>query len=522
MQVRSAGVLLHPTALPDGFGIGDLGPSARSFLDWLESAGQSVWQVLPLGPTGHGDSPYGTTSAFAGNPLLISPEDLVADGLLPPAAIEALDEKPGNGSIHRIDFGRVDFAAVQEQKEWMLRESWRHVRSNAGHQALAELEAFADDDRRRVWLEDWTLYAALKGRFDQRSWTDWPVELRSRAAAALSDAARDLADETRFQTWVQYLFHRQWSRLRSEAAARGIRLLGDVPIYVINDSADVWARQDLFALDGEGRPSELSGVPPDAFSEDGQLWGQPIYRWDRMRKDGYAWWLARMRVAFERADIVRLDHFRGFAGYWSVPASAETARAGRWLPGPGAALFEAFAAGLGEVEIVAEDLGVISPDVIALRQRFDLAGMKVLQFGFGEIDSPHLPHRHNQHAVVYTGTHDNDTTRGWYDSLDSDSRHRLHEYLSCDGSDIAWDLIRTALESVARMAIVPIQDVRNLGSEARFNTPGVAEGNWTWRLRRLPSGEEAGRLGRLTELSGRLRPSKSDTAEAATSSDAES
>ena len=395
----------------------------------------------------------------------------------------------------------------------MLRESWRHVRSNPSHRALAELDAFARDDRRRAWLEDWTLYAALKGRFDQRSWVDWPAELRSREASALADAARDLAREARFQTWVQYLFHRQWSRLRSEAARRGIRLFGDVPIYIIHDSADVWARQDLFALDGEGRPSELSGVPPDAFSEDGQLWGQPIYRWDRMREQAYGWWLARMRVAFERADIVRLDHFRGFAGYWSVPASAETARDGQWIPGPGPALFEAFAAGLGEVEIVAEDLGVITPDVIALRRRFDLAGMKVLQFAFGEVDSPHLPHRHDQHTVVYTGTHDNDTIRGWYNSLDRDSRQRLHEYLSCDGSDIAWDLIRAALGSVARMAIVPIQDVLDLGSKARFNTPGVAEGNWTWRLSQLPSGEEAGRLGRLTELSGRLRPSEPDTAE---------
>ncbi len=504
MPVRSTGVLLHPTALPGGFGIGDLGSSARAFLDWLESAGQSVWQVLPLGPTGHGDSPYGTTSAFAGNPLLISPEDLVADGFLPAAALDGQFEESADP---------VDFQAVRMLKEALLRESWRHVRESAGHQALADLGAFARDRRRSFWLEDWTLYAALKGRFEQRSWTDWPAELRSREPAALTDAASDLAAEIRFQSWVQYLFHRQWSRLRSEAAARGIRILGDVPIYVINDSADVWARQDLFALDGEGQPSELSGVPPDAFSEDGQLWGQPIYRWDRMREDGYAWWLARMRVAFERADIVRLDHFRGFAGYWSVPASAETARAGRWVPGPGAALFEAFAAGLGKVEIVAEDLGVITPDVIALRERFGLAGMKVLQFGFGEVDSPHLPHRHDQHAVVYTGTHDNDTTRGWYGSLDGDSRHRLHEYLSCDGSDIAWDLIRTALESVAGMAVVPIQDVLNLGSEARFNTPGVADGNWTWRLRRLPGVEEAGRLRRLTELSGRLRSSEPDTAQ---------
>lgn len=512
MQVRSAGVLLHPTALPGGYGIGDLGPSARSFLDWLESAGQSVWQVLPLGPTGHGNAPYGATSAFAGNPLLISPEDLASDGLLPPpalaapAAVEARDSLSRNGSDAWVDFG-----AAREWKESILRESWRHaqahVEGSGTHPALAELEAFSMDAGHRVWLDDWALYAALKDRFGGGSWMDWPVEIRLREPAALGAAREELAGEIRYQTWAQFLFHRQWSRLRSEAAARHIKIFGDIPIYVIGDSADVWAHQDLFALDEEGRPSVVSGVPPDAFTEDGQLWGQPLYRWDRMRDDGFAWWLARMRVAFEQVDIVRLDHFRGFAGYWSVPATAETAREGRWLPGPGAELFEAFAAGLGQVEIVAEDLGVITPDVIELRRRFDLPGMSVLHFGFGELDSPHVPHRHNQHTVVYTGTHDNDTTRGWYATLDAESRNRVHEYLSCDGSDIAWDLIRAALESVARTAIIPIQDVLDLGSEARFNTPGVAGGNWAWKLRQLPGEEEAMRLRRLTELSGRLGPS---------------
>ncbi len=495
MQTRSAGVLLHPTALPGGYGIGDLGPSARSFLDWLESAGQTVWQILPLGPTGHGDAPYGATSAFAGNPLLISPDDLASDGLLPPEELETLSR---SGSASSVDFG-----GVRDRKEPLFRKSWRYVQQ-ADHPILADLESFGADEGHGVWLDDWSLYAALKARFDGVSWMDWPAEIRLREPAALDAAREELAAEIRYQAWVQYLFHRQWSRLRSEAAARGIKLFGDVPIYVIGDSADVWAHQHLFALDEAGRPSEVSGVPPDAFTEDGQLWGHPLYRWERMRDDGFAWWLARMRVAFEQVDIVRLDHFRGFAGYWSVPASAETAREGEWVPGPGAELFEALVASLGEVEIVAEDLGVITPDVTDLLQRFDLPGIRVLQFGFGEIDSPHLPHRHHQHTVAYTGTHDNDTTRGWYDGLDAGSRKRLHEYLGCDGSDVAWDLIRAALESVARMAIVPMQDVLDLGSEARFNTPGVAEGNWAWRLRQLPGESEASRLRRLTELSGRL------------------
>ena len=506
MQERAAGILLHPTALPGGHGIGDLGPAARSFLGWLESAGQSVWQILPLGPTGHGDSPYGTTSAFAGNPLLISADDLADEGFLPPRALDALEGQPGNGGTDRLDF-----TAVRDQKEWMLRESWRVVSSSADHPALGELDAFAAAPKRRAWLDDWSLYAALKNRFDQKGWNAWPVELRRREPEALAAVRAELADEIRFQAWVQFLFYRQWDRLRAEAADRGVRIFGDVPIYVIADSADVWAHQDLFALDDDGSPSALSGCPPDAFTEDGQLWGQPIYRWDRMRETGYSWWVERMRAAFDQSDIVRLDHFRGFAGYWRVPASAETAREGEWIVGPGGALFEALRAELGEVEIVAEDLGVITPDVVELRDRFELAGMKVLQFGFGEIDSPHLPHRHDRHTVVYTGTHDNDTTRGWYASLDPDSKHLVHEYLSVDGSNIAWDLIRLAFESVARLAIVPIQDVLELGGEARFNTPGVASGNWAWRLERLPGVDPAGRLARLTQISGRLSIPESAT-----------
>lgn len=472
----------------------------------MASAGQSVWQILPLGPPGFGESPYGTSSVFAGNPLLVSAEDLATEGLLPAAALEVLSHSGEPAGA--VSPERIEFEAVRDQKEWMLRESWRYFESLAAHPARDEFERFTAGERAGVWLDDWALFAALKARFENRSWMDWPEELRRRESAALDVVRLDLADEVRFQKWVQFLFHGQWSRLRAYAAERAIRVFGDVPIYVIADSADVWSHQELFAFDRAGRPSEVSGVPPDAFAEDGQLWGQPLYRWDRMQEDGYAWWLARMRAAFEQADLVRLDHFRAFAGYWSIPASARSAREGRWVRGPGPAFFEALVNGLGDVEIVAEDLGVITPDVIELRDRFDLAGMRVLQFGFGEIDSPHLPHRYNQHSVVYTGTHDNDTTRGWYESLDSEVRHRVREYLSCDGSNIAWDLIRTALQSVARLAIVPIQDVLDLGSEARFNRPGAGAGNWAWRLAELPGRDEANRLGRLTELSGRLPRSR--------------
>lgn len=501
MQERAAGILLHPTALPGGHGVGDLGPAARSLLGWMEAAGQTVWQILPLGPTGHGDAPYGTTSAFAGNPLLISGEDLVSEDLLPASALDVLaPDRTGGGETAE----RVDFAKVRDRKDWMLRESWRAVQGQGDQPILAELESFESAERAAVWLDDWALYAALKERHDGASWTRWPIELRDRQPDALRAAREELADEIRFQIWVQFLFHRQWRRLRAEAGRRGVRIFGDVPIYVIGDSADVWSNQSLFSLDDDGLPLELSGCPPDDFGEDGQLWGQPVYRWDRMRETGYAWWLARMRSAFEQVDIVRLDHFRGFAGYWSVPSGSETAREGRWVDGPGSDLFEAFAQGLGDVEIIAEDLGVITPDVVELRERFDLAGMKILQFAFGELDSPHAPHRHSQHAVVYTGTHDNDTTRGWYDSLDEPTRHFAREYLSRDGDDIAWDLIRSAYQSVARTAIVPMQDVLDLGSEARFNTPGVAQGNWAWRLTALPGDEDALRLRRLTELSGRL------------------
>jgi len=472
---RSAGLLLHPTSLPGRFGIGDLGPAADRFLRWAASAGQKVWQVLPLGPTGYGASPYGSVSSFAGNPLLISPERLVEDGWLPASALEDVTEFPAE---------QVEWERVREWKDSLLRRAWS---LSAGRPRVREeLEAFRQAAEQRMWLSDWVRFAA--GREAQRN----------------PSAVPDLSGEIEYQEFLQLLFFRQWERVRREASRLGIALFGDVPMYVAPDSAEVRARPDLFALDAKGRPEEVAGVPPDFFSREGQLWGYPLYRWARMEADGFAWWIERLRAAFRLTDIVRLDHFRGFVAYWAVPAGEKTAAKGRWLPGPGRKLFDAVRRGLGEVPLVAEDLGTITPDVRALAGELGLPGMMVLQFAFFEEDSPYLPHNHVRDAVVYTGTHDNDTARGWWAALTDEQRGRAREYLGCDGREIDWDLIRAAYASVAGRAIVPVQDVFGLGSEARMNTPGRAVGNWSWRAREEDfTPERASRLARLAELTGR-------------------
>ncbi len=489
-----AGILLHPTSLPGRFGVGDMGPAAERFLEWAQSAGQSFWQVLPLHPTGPGDSPYGAASAVAGNPLVISPERLVEDGLLPESALDGVPSFPE---------GRADFAGARQWKERILRVSWDNSR-----QALETSEGFLSFRRtagRESWLADWALFAALKGKYPG-SWTSWPEEIRRRRPEALDAARRTLAEEVAYQEFLQFLFFRQWTRLKAEANGRGISLLGDVPIYIAHDSADVWARQELFLLDESGMPEAVAGVPPDAFSETGQLWGYPLFRWDAMERDGFAWWVARMRGAFAMADAVRIDHFRGFAAGWSVPASETSAIHGRWIPAPGLKLFDAVRRALGDVPLVAEDLGVITEDVRELLATLGIPGMKVLQFGFSEDDSEHLPHRHVRNSVVYTGTHDNDTTRGWFASLGREERRRVLDYVGGDGSDIAGDLIREAYTSVAGLALVPVQDVFGLGSEARMNTPGVARGNWTWRADPADfTPERAERLRRIAGLTGRTR-----------------
>jgi 4-alpha-glucanotransferase len=495
MGGRAAGVLLHPTSLPGPFGVGDVGPEALRFLRWAQEAGQRLWQVLPLGPTGAGDSPYGTLSAFAGNPLLVSPDALAEEGFLTAEAVRAEAGPPG---------GTADFAAARARKERLLREAWARARRDPRRRE--ELDSYRRGAAQAPWLRDWALFSALKEKHGGSPWTRWPEDLSRRDPGALRSAETELAGEVAFHEFVQFLFSRQWTRIREEAAARGIAILGDVPIYVVLDSADAWVNQELFALDAAGSPELVAGVPPDYFSETGQLWGYPLYRWDRMEESGFAWWVERLRRNRELADVLRIDHFRGFAGYWAVPAGERTAVNGRWIPGPGRKLFDRLAAELGALDLVAEDLGTITPDVEALREELRIPGMKVLQFAFSEDDSPHLPHNHAPESVAYTGTHDNDTTRGWFETAGPEERRRLRDYLGSDAESAVGDLIRAAYGSVAQRAVVPMQDLLELPSSARMNDPAVPAGNWTWRLAGpdLPDAL-AGRLRDMAALSGRLR-----------------
>ena len=495
---RSAGILLHPTSLPGRFGIGDLGPAADRFLEWASAAGQTLWQVLPLGPSGHGGSPYGCSSAFAGNPLLIAPEALQSDGLLPAHALESLPAHPS---------GRIVFGEVAEWKERIFRESWERFGKNAPAELRRDLDAFVSAPEQAGWLSDWALFAALKTHHRGSTWLSWDRDLRAREKTALDRAALELSGEVAYQRYLQFLFFRQWSRVRAAARSLGISILGDIPIYVVLDSADVWGHPDLFALDDEGLPTAVSGVPPDYYSATGQLWGNPLYRWDAMKDRGFDWWVARVRANLRLCDLLRLDHFRAFASYWAVPASEKTALNGKWLPGPGRPLFDCLRGALPDLPIVAEDLGVITDDVRDLLAVLGIPGMKVLQFAFYGPDSEYLPHRHPVNAVVYTGTHDNDTARGWYAGLKPEERERVWDYLGSDGSQIHWDLIRAAYSSVARRAIVPMQDVLGLGSEARMNTPAAPEGSWCWRAPEGAfAGEIAARLRRMAILTGRFWP----------------
>lgn len=493
---RAAGLLLHPTSLPGRFPIGDLGPSAIAMLDWMVSAGFSVWQVLPLGPTGMGDSPYNALSAFAGNPLLISPEALVADGLVPAEAL-APWETP--------EVSSVDFPAAVRCKETLLRQAFERFESGSFPELASALERFADRDRRAAWLDDWALYSSLKRSHAGASWLDWEPGLRQREPGALRQHAAALARELRFAIFSQFLFARQWSALRGAAESRGIRLLGDVPIYVAPDSADTWAHRRLFDVDSEGRPRAVAGVPPDYFSADGQRWGNPLYRWDLLRDEGFRWWIARLRTQLELAHLLRLDHFRGFVAYWRIPQSARTARRGKWVKGPGEAFFSALRQGLGSLPLLAEDLGEIDDRVHRLRRKLELPGMRVLQFGFGSEDSDHSPHRHEPRSVVYTGTHDNDTTRGWFSHAGEDEKRRALTYLGATPETVTAAMIRAAYASVAELAILPLQDVLDLGGESRMNRPGNRSGNWSWRVRHadVPDGLP-GRMRELAAATARL------------------
>ena len=476
---RSSGILLHPTSLPGRFGIGDLGPGVGGFLDLLGAAGQRWWQILPLGPTGYGNSPYQSYSSFAGNPLLVSPDRLVDDGLLAASDLSAYPSLPDD---------RVDFDAVIAAKDSLLRTAYsRFPEADGAFDAFVAANA--------SWLDDYALFMAVKQAHGGAAWYDWSPELVRRERSALVEAGARLAGSVRFYQFVQFLFDRQWDAVRADCRARGLQLIGDLPIFVAQDSADVWARPDLFHLDDRGRPTVVAGVPPDYFSATGQLWGNPLYRWEAHSGEGFAWWLTRLSSQLNRVDLVRLDHFRGFESYWEVPAGATTAVGGRWVASPGVAFLEAVRDGLGGLPLVAEDLGDISPEVMALRDRFDLPGMRVMQFGFqGEPGTEfHLPRTYVNHCLAYTGTHDNDTTVGWFTTRtnvpEADRRrHQAHReyalrYLGSTGDEVHWDVIRAAFASVADTVIVPLQDVLGLGNAARMNVPGLPRGNWGWRFR---------------------------------------
>jgi 4-alpha-glucanotransferase len=486
---RAAGVLLHPTSLPGPWGIGDFGPAAFRYVDWLAEAGVGWWQVLPLNPPGPGFSPYASISSFAGSALLVSPDALLTDGLLQRADLAA---RPP------LSDTAVAFEQVVPFKEALLRTAFARFEERPPEALAAEFAAYCT--AQRDWLDNFALFTALSDAHGGRSWRRWPKRLALRDPAALDDWRRDHDETLRFERFKQFLFDRQWAALHRHAAARGVCILGDLPIYVADNSADVWGRRELFQLDAEGRPTAVAGVPPDYFSVTGQLWGNPLYDWPAHERSGWAWWIARMRRTLGLVDAVRIDHFRGFAGYWAVRAGEKTAVRGRWLPGPGRALFDALAAALGSLPLVAEDLGVITPDVEALRDGLGLPGMAVLQFAFSP--SPHstfVPYRHHTNLVVYSGTHDNNTTLGWYLGEASEAeRDYLRRYLDTDGREPHWDLIRAALASVADLAVVPHQDLAGLGADCRMNTPSTAEGNWRFRLTEWMLG--AGIQSRLAEL----------------------
>jgi len=492
---RSSGILLHPTSLPGKFGIGDLGPEAFRFADWLQEAGQTLWQMLPLGPTGYGDSPYQLFSAFAGNPMLISLERLAEDGFLTSADLAQVPALPES---------RVDFGAVIAWKSKLLEKAYGNFASLAAGTERTAFEEFVA--RESAWLEPFALFMARKeDAGDAHSWTEWPEDP---AAAERLSARMDA------HCWMQFVFFRQYEQLKRYCHERQIRLMGDVPIYVAHDSSDVWQHPEEFQLDARDRATVVAGVPPDYFSATGQLWGNPIYRWDKMECEGFGWWIERLRASFAMFDLIRLDHFRGFEAYWEVPAGEATAVNGRWVKAPGMALFEAARAALGDLPIVAENLGVITPEVEALRERFGFPGMAVLQFGFGsDPQAPDFrPHNYPRERVAYSGTHDNDTTVGWWassglaDSTRTDvevarEKQVALDYLATDGKEMNWTFIRTLMASVADIVVFPLQDILGQGSEARMNTPGRGAGNWTWRYESgVLTGGHAARLRKLAEL----------------------
>ena len=469
---RSSGILLHPTSLPGPYGIGDLGPQAFRWIDFLSGAGCRLWQVLPIGPTGYGDSPYQCFSAFAGNPYLISPEALLREDLLHP---DDLFDRP------RFPDERVDFGTVIGWKLGVLDRSFHRFKNTNSPSLKAEYEKFRTEQS--AWLDDYALFMALKEAHGGAPWTTWEAPLRQHRPEALTEARHKFDVAIQRQVYRQFIFFRQWSHLHAYAQNVGVQIIGDIPIFVAHDSSDVWANPDLFFLDKSGKPTVVAGVPPDYFSPTGQLWGNPLYRWDLHASTGYSWWLARIQAVLKHVDIIRIDHFRGFAGYYEVPGDAPTAEHGRWVPAPGKDFFNVVRTALGDLPILAEDLGVITPDVEELRDSFDLPGMRIFQFAFGSGPQYYfLPHHYIPQCVVYTGTHDNDTAVGWYQRVSGEEKKFYHRYMHRDGSDVAWDMIRGAWGSVAVFSLAPIQDFLGLDNSARMNYPGNPSGNWTWRM----------------------------------------
>ncbi len=491
---RSGGILLHPTSLPGPYGTGDLGPQAYRFVDWLVSTGCKLWQVLPLGPTGFGDSPYQCFSAFAGNPYLISFDGLIEDGLL--THDDFADMPDFNAS-------RVDYGLLIPWKLDLLLKAFSHL-SDAPDAFRKEFDEFCRANA--SWLDDYALFMSIKEANGGGAWNEWSEELRRRKKTAMGKARKEHADGILRYSFYQFIFFRQWNKLRAYANERDVKIIGDIPIFIAYDSADAWSNQNLFFLGEDSQPTVVAGVPPDYFSATGQLWGNPLYRWDVHKKTGYAWWLERFRSVLSLVDIVRVDHFRGFAGYWEIPFGEPTAEKGRWVKGPGSEFFKAMNENLLDspdsiLPIIAEDLGVITPDVVELRDSFNLPGMKILQFGFDKADNPFLPHNYIPHCVAYTGTHDNDTALGWYASAPGQEKDFARRYLRVDGSDFSWDLIRSIWSSVAVYAVTPMQDALSLGTKARMNFPSKLGGNWEWRMSEADvSPELAGRLKELNDL----------------------
>lgn len=498
-QKRFSGILVHPTSFPSPYGIGDLGHGAYKFIDFLKAAGQSLWQCLPLGPTGYGDSPYQSFSSFAGQPLLISPDKLADMHLLTEEDLADVPEWEENV---------VDYGPAIIYKTKLLKAAYGHFKTCTDAEITAAYASFCR--RSKHWLDNYALFMALKDVNHGISWLEWPDDHKFADVKARRTLMKKLADETGYYKFIQFIFFRQWNELKNYAHENDIKIIGDIPIFVSPDSADVWADKELFQLNEKGYPLAVAGVPPDYFSATGQLWGNPLYDWDAHKASGYAWWISRIKNQLSLVDYLRIDHFRGFEAYWSVPYGRKTAQKGKWIKGPGADLFQAVCEALGNnLPIFAEDLGIITKEVEELRDSFNFPGMKVLQFGFDNVEENNfLPYLFTENCICYTGTHDNDTTAGWYATASDASRDKVRRYMNCDGGMVARDFIRTAMGSVAKYAVFPLQDALGLGSDSRMNTPGTSMGNWAWRYTEDMLTEGLAQdLKELTILYGRRRNS---------------